>query len=354
MVKRRFPAIFYGLPYSQEQYDSATKSLEGISSFPEEQISLKEQKVISTNMKQLMAAHFFLISNKTHPFKHKIGWLTLYILGCCILLITILLMKPFFNLGEGILGTSLLFFAFLTVPFFRYVTFNYNAVVKDLVKQNIAQMKGWLYDYKPSHNKAKILNSQYPTIFSGDVIVGVDDEFIGMKKVDHKNYYFKSGVYEFKLKRRSGKKNKYITKHIHYIIINLNKKLNVNFLLTPEIAGGFFSNFNSKELQLESQEFNTLFKFDYQGKRSEKKAEIIKNLSPAVQLKLIKLAKRKAILKILFSEEKIVFAFKDKLIYNLNTNAYRYSGIKPNDVKSVEKEIDDIIQLSVSIIKYLD
>tara|TARA_E500000178_G_C16816718_1_gene659551 strand:- start:118 stop:909 length:792 start_codon:yes stop_codon:yes gene_type:complete len=263
-------------------------------------------------------------------------------------------MKPFFNLGEGILGTSLLFFAFLTVPFFRYVTFNYNAVVKDLVKQNIAQMKGWLYDYKPSHNKAKILNSQYPTIFSGDVIVGVDDEFIGMKKVDHKNYYFKSGVYEFKLKRRSGKKNKYITKHIHYIIINLNKKLNVNFLLTPEIAGGFFSNFNSKELQLESQEFNTLFKFDYQGKRSEKKAEIIKNLSPAVQLKLIKLAKRKAILKILFSEEKIVFAFKDKLIYNLNTNAYRYSGIKPNDVKSVEKEIDDIIQLSVSIIKYLD
>ena len=36
MVKRRFPAIFYGLPYSQEQYDSATKSLEGISSFPEE------------------------------------------------------------------------------------------------------------------------------------------------------------------------------------------------------------------------------------------------------------------------------------------------------------------------------
>ena len=71
MVKRRFPEIFYGLPYSQEQYDSATKSLEGISSFPEEQISLKEQKVISTNMKQLMAAHFFLISNKTHPFKHK-------------------------------------------------------------------------------------------------------------------------------------------------------------------------------------------------------------------------------------------------------------------------------------------
>ena len=88
--------------------------------------------------------------------------------------------------------------------------------------------------------------------------------------------------------------------------------------------------------------------------KKRKKAEIIKNLSPAVQLKLIKLAKRKAILKILFSEEKIVFAFKDKLIYNLNTNAYRYSGIKPNDVKSVEKEIDDIIQLSVSIIKYLD
>ena len=85
-------------------------------------------------------------------------------------------------------------------------------------------------------------------------------------------------------------------------------------MLTPEIISRFFSNFNSKELNLEYLEFNKIFKFDCQARKSEKEAEIIKKLSPAEQLELVKLAKRKAISKILFDGEKIVFIFKDKLI----------------------------------------
>ena len=85
-------------------------------------------------------------------------------------------------------------------------------------------------------------------------------------------------------------------------------------MLTPEIISGLFINFNSKELNLEYREFNKIFKFDCQVRKSEKEGEIIKNLNPAVQLELVKLAKRKAISKILFNGEKIVFIFKDNLI----------------------------------------
>tara|TARA_A100001011_G_C13948847_1_gene690358 strand:- start:302 stop:502 length:201 start_codon:yes stop_codon:yes gene_type:complete len=41
-------------------------------------------------------------------------------------------------------------------------------------------------------------------------------------------------------------------------------------LFTPEIASGFFSNFSSKELNLEYREFNKIFKFDCQCKKAKK------------------------------------------------------------------------------------
>lgn len=346
--KKSFFRVFYGIPYTDNNYQKASESLGNLPSDFSEYISLDKKEFIIKNMKELVAQHFFLIENQKHPFWHKFYWAITCFFLAIISTIAIFLIP---NFEKNIL---VFFIAYTTIyQIFKKGSYNYSNTLKDLVKQSVAQANGWLYDFKPNLEKAISLNSKYPSVFSGDKIVSVDDEFYGIKKVKEKKYFFKSGLYTYKIKTGSGRKKKYVTKHKHYIWITLNKKLDVEFSLTPEIANGIFNN-NSKELNLESQEFNKIFKFQYRGKKSEMQYRIVKILSPAVQLGLIQLAKRNSTFKFLFTNDALVFSFDGELNKKFYTKIYSYRGVLKEDIHTIDALINEVLNLSIDITKYLD
>jgi hypothetical protein len=352
---------FSGLPYSEEDYQKGSERLSDTVSLPEDFVSLDKQKEILKNMKELMARHYFLISNKKHPLKHKLSWFAL-----CVLIASVFGPVYFINIEYRFVGFDTLeaiyfFIGLILIKIYFSGSYNYAHLAKDLVKQCVAINNGWLYDSKVNYSKGRDLNAEFPEVFyHGNKIVGVDDEFFGVKKIEAKDYYFKSGLYKYKVKRQRKsrwyypEKLKYKTISTHYVYIRLNKKINTQFLLVPEFAKGIFSNFGNKEINLESHEFNKLFRFQYQGKKADQELEIAKNLSPAVQLGLIKLAQRRNNFKFLFSEDTLVFMFNGSLVSGLETSIFNYNGVKKTDIDAIQKEILEIIDLSVQVTKYLD
>jgi hypothetical protein len=352
---------FSGLPYSEKDYQKGSEHLSNTVSLPEDFVSSDAQKEILKSMKELMAQHFFLISNKKHPLKHKLSWFALCGLFACVLgLVYFINIKYSFISSDTLEAVSFLVGLILIKVYFSG-SYDYTHLAKDLVKQCIAINNGWLYEPKVSYSKGQDLNAQFPDVFNyGSKIVGVDDEFLGVRKVEAKNYLFKSGLYKYKVKRQSKsrwyypEKLKYKTINSHYIYIRLNKKINSEFLLVPEFAKGIFSNFGSREINLESHEFNKLFRFEYHGEKKDRELEITKNLSPAVQLGLVKLAQRRNNFKFLFSKDALVFLFNGTLASGLETSIYNYNGVKKTDINAIEKEILEVIDLSVEVTKYLD
>lgn len=346
---KKFWKSFYGLPFSENNLNQAEKSLKNMPSLKPEFLSIDEQQFIINNMKELVAQHYFLTENKRHAFWHKILWIVISIFLVCISSFVVYVIP---NFEENIL----VFFIIISTVFqlFRINSYDYDKARKDLVKQTVAQRNGWLYDFKPSKRKASELHTKFPTIFSGDKIVSVDDEFFGIKKVKANNYYFKSGIYTYKIKKKSKNRRKYyITKHKNYLLMTLNKKLNVEFSLIPEFLNGFF-NSSDKEITLESNEFNTMFKFQYSGKKSDLQDEVVKILSPAVQLGLVELAKKNINFKFLFTENAVIFSFDGELVSGLKTKIYDYSGVHKEDVDVIDKMLKELLDLSTHIVKYLD
>ena len=276
-----------GLPYSEKDYQKGSEHLSNTVSLPEDFVSADAQKEILKSMKELMAQHFFLISNKKHPLKHKLAWFAL-----CGLIASVLGLVYSINLEYSFIRFDTLeAVAFLVglilIKVYFSGSYNYTHLAKDLVKQCVAINNGWLYEPKVSYSKGRDLNAQFPDVFNyGSKIVGVDDEFLGVRKVEAKNYYFKSGLYRYKVKRQTRsrwyypEKLKYKTINTHYIYIRLNKKINTEFLLVPEFAKGIFSNFGSKEINLESHEFNKLFRFEYHGEKNGSRIRNYKKLKP--------------------------------------------------------------------------
>ena len=56
----------------------------------------------------------------------------------------------------------------------------------------------------------------------------------------------------------------------------------------------------------------------------------------------------------MFSEDTLVFMFNGSLVSGLETSIFNYNGVKKTDIDAIQKEILEIIDLSVQVTKYLD
>ena len=298
---------------------------------PTEKLKVED---INTRCAKVLAQVNFLKDNPKHPSKQRFIW--------CGIGLVIGLFFLFFN----VLGLTI---AAFTIPFFL-VTFYFKNLSRDLLKIQLASKNNWLYDPTPSHYKYQLLKSHYPEIFKkGNRSQRIDDQFWGVNTIRKKDYLFNSGMFYYSVKK--GKNSTTYT--THYLFIKLQKKLNCEFLLSPE-KKSIFNVFRSKEINTESEEFNKLFEFSYNGKKDEKALEIVKSLSPAVQLKLTELTKKKGPFNVLFSKSTILFLFNGALLPNMKTNLFNSVEIKTNDAEKVEKEISLLIDLGASIAKYLN
>lgn len=289
---------------------------------------------INTRCAKVLAQVNFLKDNPKHPNKQRFIW--------CGIGLVIGLFFLFFSVFGLAVGA-------VCIPFIL-VTFYFKNLSRDLLKIQLASKNNWLYDPTPSHHKYQLLKSHYPEIFKkGNRSQRIDDQFWGVNTIRKKDFLFNSGMFYYSVKKGKNSTN-YTT---HYLFIKLQKELNCEFLLSPE-KKSIFNVFRSKEINTESEEFNKLFEFSYNGKKDEKALEIVKSLSPAVQLKLTELTKKKGPFNVLFSKSTILFLFNGALLPNMKTNLFNSVEIKTNDAEKVEKEISLLIDLGASIAKYLN
>ena len=322
---------------------------------------------IKTNVIEILAKHEYLKANPKHAATQKRNWIIVGVMTAVLV---------FFVTGK--LKLSFIF-GLITggLPVIGLTLYYYN-LGRDLLKTEIAHNNGWLYDPTLSNKKGNLLQKKYPKLFKNTMI---DDQFWGQENVRNKQYSFYSGIcIRSKTLTEQRKANKKIiavsplgasllnggmqkkldqikeeSSGEYFVFIKLEKELKTEFLLHPQKNNLLNDLLNkSKEFELESTDFNKLFAFSYDGKKDHNALEIVKNLSPAVQLKLARFAAEKQLKEILFSKSNIIFTFKNSLASTLKTDFMKSSELKTADAEILENEIISVIDIGTSIVKHLN
>lgn len=271
----------------------------------------------------------------------------------------LLLLIPAFILDGFLLGTPSIFhsimesenggyiFGIVFLPAIWYWGY-VQSVQKDMIKSLIAAEQGWLYN-------PDSLDTRRFTKFSNLLIRrgrnhSVEDEFWGKFPYQEKAYDFYLSLYTYETTKRSGKKRRTRTHYQTLFSLHLPKRIHHAFQVNRDRQ---FS-WGKKKLETESVEFNKKFTVNYKGENSDQAITIVKTLSPAVLEKLVNLHKSRKIIRIHFEDDVVFFIFNGKLIPKMRTNFFKKVAVDERDKIYLAEQIQRIIDLAMSLMKYLD
>jgi hypothetical protein len=308
---------------------------------------------IKTNSLEIFSKYEKLKQDPKIISRQKRNGLIIGILGT----IVSLALTPIMLMGADGDGFQLILFGIIiSWAYYGGVVSYYKNLAIDLVKAQIAKENHWLYD--PEHDGAKWrqLSQYFPEIFQkGNKSQYVEDQFWGVFDKNSKQTHFNTGRFSYTIESGSGKNRSSKTYHNHYFIFAIPKNLKSRFHLYPENFGNRISNFFSKkEINTESIEFNKTFAFSYDGQKGDKALHIVKTLSPAIQEKLINLAKEKKDTQILFAHNTITFCFQGYMLTKPKTDFQKELKLAPEDKKIIEDQMDFLIEISTEMSRFLD
>ena len=255
--------------------------------------------------------------------------------------------------GEGG-GAYILILPVLPLIYYVYKIFN---LQRDLIKLMIAKEHDWIYSPQESSGRWACLARKFPEFFrQGDQGQNLSDEFWGKFNSQKQMVYFWSGIFTYQKVFRAAKgKKRTTTYRQNALAIKLNKKIKADFRLVSEnIFLSFLNFFRKKEIDTESAEFNKSFAVFYAGRKMENELDIIKVLSPAVQVKLLQLKNDEGKYSVLFRGEVAIFLFSGRLLKRMRANFFRKVELDPRDQEKLNKKINVILEITSGIAPYLD
>lgn len=169
-------------------------------------------------------------------------------------------------------------------------------------------------------------------------------------------FNFYTGLFSYDIETRDSKgRTQTTTYKRHFFAIKLDKSIKARFFLYPENVFSKIGNlFTKKEINTESIEFNRTFAFSYDGRKNESAFDIVKVLSPSLQLKLLDLNKRKKDMNVLFMNECVFFDFRGKLLKKMDTNLLKDIEISQKDKDLIKNELNNLIEISREVVDCLD
>ena len=241
----------------------------------------------------------------------------------------------------------------LTLPFAPlawYVTKVFR-LQRDLIKIIIAEKRKWIYS--PDERKGRWMNfsTRFPRIFrKGNKGQNIQDEFWG--KFQEMNFW--TGIFEYKERHGSGKNARDVTYRKTIFTMPLEKKLSTTFELVPEgITQKISDFFSSKDIDVESTDFNKKFTILYAGKKVEKQMDIVQLLSPSLQVRLLDLWKDQGKFSVLFQENIVLYSFEGNLLKKMKSNFFRKIALNPKDEKKMDTRFQIILELTNDILPFL-
>ncbi|QQS59109.1 hypothetical protein IPN35_06020 [Candidatus Peregrinibacteria bacterium] len=255
-------------------------------------------------------------------------------------------------------GTGIYLLILPFVPIVLYIGYVLR-VQRRLIKMLVAKTRNWVFSPDDRRERWQGLVQKYPEIFQkGNKDQNVQEEFWGSIFYEGKEMRFWMGVFEYVVESNS-RKSRSRTKHLNTVFaLPLNKKLASDFRLEPEGIGLKILNSlfrRNEEIETESVDFNSAYAVFYNGKKLEKELEIVKTLSPSVQVRLVQLSKKwKAT--ILFRENAVLFSLKGRFLSwrKMKTNFFRKIELDSRDQELLENQILEFVHLSGDITPFLD
>jgi hypothetical protein len=166
---------------------------------------------------------------------------------------------------------------------------------------------------------------------------------------------FYSSVFEYTVESGGGRRRHSTTYRKTVFALRLNKVIKADFRLEPEgIINKFLNFFRKKEINTESAEFNKTFAFFYGGQKVDSELEIVKTLSPAVQIKLLELKNKRGGFTILFRGDTVFVVFEGNLFKKMYTSFFKSIELDPRDHELMQTIIKEILDITSQIIPYLD
>ncbi len=253
-------------------------------------------------------------------------------------------------------GNGIFLFLLPFVPPVIYIGWVFK-LQRDLIKMLIAQQEGWVYSPNERPNRWSKLVKKYPELLQkGDTDRNFQDEFWGMTEYQGKPVHFWSGIFEYVTESRDSKGRRSRTTHRQNVFaIQLRKKLQTDFRLVPEHFGHRLLHwFRRKEIDTESTAFNKAFAVYYNGEKVEKQLEIIKTLSPSVQMRLLQMRESFGKFSLQFRDDAVVIVFPGRLLKWMKTNFFRQVAVDVRDKEKLRNRLKSVLDISGDIIRFLD
>jgi hypothetical protein len=307
----------------------------------------EKKDYLDSQTKKLEKMHFEL--EKKNYIKRNLN-LVFYIF---IVLIIIFCLVDFLSFFVGAYSFPFFSIFAIVIGFICYFGLRgyYNSFIRDFVKYEVAKEFGWSYEPDPNKNKWYKLREDIPEIFKkGNTMQEIDDQYYGQIYFNRKAFDFHSGIFHYAVRTSNGKSSSTTHYYRHFFAFRLNKRINSRFFLYPENIGSKVGNwFNGKEVNVESNEFNKKFAFSYSGKKIENEIEIVKIISPSMQLKLLDLYNKKGAFNVLFSEDFVIFDFCGRLKNRFKTDFAKSIQVNREDVEDIKNEFKNLVGIMQEI-----
>jgi hypothetical protein len=252
------------------------------------------------------------------------------------------------------------FYSTFIIGVIGYLAYNgitqyYKKLGIDLVKISIALEKNWFYDPLNDFSKWQSLVNKYPEAFMrGNDEQNVEDQLWGKYSCNNQEYDSYSGLFHYTRVTRSSKggtSKKMFEKN--FFCLRLLKPLKTRFYLFTDGTDAKSSEIKSNPVSTESVEFNKNFSISCE-KDGENILEIMKILSPAVQVRLTDLVKAKGPYGILFSENCIFYVFNGPFFKQVKSDLFTGVDMSPEDRTYFETEFSSLINLTTDLTRYFD
>ncbi len=253
-------------------------------------------------------------------------------------------------------GNGIFLFLMPFLPATIYVGYVFS-LQRDIIKMLIAQEENWIYSPSERPERWQVLVKKYPELFrKGNTGQNFQDEFWGTTEYHGKSVQFWAAIFEYVVESTDSKGRKNRSTHRKNVFaIKLHKRLTSDFRLEPEHLGIRMLNFfRKKEIDTESAAFNKTFAVFYNGSKVEKQLEIVKTLSPSVQVRLLEMKEQFGRFTLQFRDDAIVIAFPGRMMRWMKTNFFLRVAVDDRDKAALRERLRSVLDISGDILRFLD
>jgi hypothetical protein len=273
---------------------------------------------------------------RDNPFELKRNQLLFIFIPLCIALVYFLIFR-----FEGSI-IPMIIFAFAPVLLYRS---SIQSLQENMILFLMTQENNWVYLPDIDSDRYDKYQHLYPSYFNVGHSQYIEDQIWGTIPTNKPTQFWNCS---FTYETGSGKSRQ--THHHNIFILHLYKPVPVNFDLKKKSALSLGGN----NFKTESEEFNRTFSIQMDSDNPDSKLQLLRVLSPSVQVRLTEIATTFRIAQIGFYGTRMILDFKDDLWNFKYTNFFKEVRVDERDTEYFKNLLLMLTQIPIEMLHYID